>query len=81
MKTTVITSCLEKIEYFDTVFGNTSTEKKAVSNNLINKTDLVKMYSHNGELHLIIKDNNFNLSELKLSMKEEANRPLLLQRI
>lgn len=81
MKTKLITSCLEKREYFNTVFGNTSNAKKAVSNNLINKTDLVKIYSHNEELHLIIKDNDFNLSELKFSMKEEAKKPLLLQRI
>ena len=51
-----------------------------INNVVVDYSIIVKMYSHNGELHLIIKDNDFNLSELKLSMKEEAKKPLLLQR-
>ena len=69
MKSKLITSCLEKIEYFDTVFRNTPKTKNKKMDNLINQTDIVKIYSKNGELHLILRDNNFKLSEIKMSMK------------
>ena len=80
MKSKLITSCLERIEYFDPVVGNTYTTKNKKNDSLINQTDLVKIYSKNGELHLILQDNNFTSSEIKMSMKEEAKKPLLLKR-
>lgn len=54
------------------------------------KTDIVKIYSRNGEVHLILnehkfdelskKPSDFNIIEIKALMKKEAAKPLLLIR-
>ena len=54
------------------------------------KKDVIKMYSQNGEVHLILKEHNsddqikrcntFNVVEFRAIMKKEAEKPLLLLR-
>lgn len=54
------------------------------------KSDVIEIYSQNGEVHLILEENhkcgflkkhkNFNLVEIKALMKKEAAKPLLLIR-
>ena len=80
MKSKLITSSLKRIEYFDNIFGTDPKSKNKKIDNLVKKTKLVKIYSKNGELHLILQDNNFKISEIKMSMKEEARKPLFLKR-
>jgi hypothetical protein len=56
----------------------------------LEKTDVVAIYSQNGEVHLILKENqqedlllkhkDVNLVEIKALMKKEAAKPLLLVR-
>lgn len=81
MKSKLIISSLEQKKYFDSVFENIPTSKNKKTNGLINQKDIVKNYSKNGELHLILQDNNFRVNEIKMSMREEAKKPLLLKRI
>jgi hypothetical protein len=56
----------------------------------LEKSDVIEIYSQNGEVHLILeehkkdgflkKQKNFNLVEIKALMKKEAAKPLLLIR-
>ena len=56
----------------------------------LEKTDVVEIYSQNGEVHLILKEHqkddllrkhkDVNLVEIKALMKKEAAKPLLLIR-
>jgi hypothetical protein len=56
----------------------------------LKKTDVIEVYSQNGEVHLVLKEhkmderlrkpNSFSLVEIKTFMKKEAAKPLLLIR-
>jgi hypothetical protein len=54
------------------------------------KTDVVEVYSQNGEVHLVLREHKtgkrlrgkriFNFAKVKAIMKKEAAKPLLLLR-